>query len=87
MKETDSKAVSGKDESKIADDTKSELVLVREEIAKKETKVADLMVDFKGATTPTKKQFFSKRVEATEAELATLRDTEKELVLRSTAPP
>ena len=58
---------------------KSELERVRVEIAKKEAKLDALMDDFKAAT-DTDKQFYSKRVDATEAEIATLRTTEANLV-------
>ena len=80
----------GEDESKIvggvstehADGTKSEqeLVLVRAEIAENKAKLDALVAKFEAATTPTQEQFFSKRVEATEAELATLRDREDRLL-------
>jgi hypothetical protein len=52
----------------------SELASVREEIKEAKTKREECTADFKAATSDSKEQFFAKRADALDKELATLRE-------------
>ena len=69
------------------DPNESELERVRAEITEKEKERKDLLNKALDESNEKKLQILDDARKAVEADLATFRDTEKELVLRSTAPP